>query len=295
MIVNGAFQRFGTLSIPCGLFFEAQYPGHALHCLQDTVVNGVRAQAFRPEDVDGLHPARIALLAPVDERTFAAEKPCGLIVGGPEIVFERTPDDRVNFGEPCPVARDDVDLPRRERPDHAVARTGPRTAGSRVLDDAPQSVDLAHQRDARYVGDRFGQRQQHAVTHVACPDPGPQCTCSQCRIGFDVVDHLIDGHVVKCRLEGRDAGVCTVCRNVVLLPPDAGFSVGGGVVRDDRGGAFGISVPVALADAVVIPGIGVVAVDELPLARAAGDCGEGCEQDGNSAEIHGRYLSLMMI
>jgi len=120
VLVDGLLQRFSLLSILLDIFLVAQQGCHILQHVQHPIVSRIGAETFTQVDVCRLCPCGIALFAPVDERTFAAEQSCLRIIHHHEIAFQTTCDNGISLLHPFHVARSEVDVPCSQRPHHTV-------------------------------------------------------------------------------------------------------------------------------------------------------------------------------
>ena len=99
--------------------------GHLRKHVECTIEDGVGAEAFALGYVHGLHPARIALLAPVDERRFAAIEAGGRVECGHTVRVQAAADDVVDLPEPGVAAGLKVNLPSGGSPYLTVCAAGP--------------------------------------------------------------------------------------------------------------------------------------------------------------------------
>ena len=205
--------------IPCGEL-RLTPPGRDLgEHLAGAAVYGAGSEVLAGIDVRRLHPARILLLAPVEEGALAAHELRDGIVDHPHVVLHRTADHGPDRIEPRLVARDLVDLVGRHGPDHAVRRDGPGAARTRILHDAAQRVDLAHQTLFRHLGLHVRHGQQDAVAHVARPHAAPVPAGAERRIGLDGAVHLVERKVVHGPFDGQAPDQPGIGRNIGPEPP----------------------------------------------------------------------------
>ncbi len=91
------------------------------------------AKCFALINVGSLHPAGIALLAPVDKRRLTMHQPRLLVIDGLIIILKRILHHRIDFAQPILVAGGLVNLESRHSPYLAVGADRPCTPGTCIL------------------------------------------------------------------------------------------------------------------------------------------------------------------
>ena len=109
------------------------------------IVNDGSGESLRLVYIGALHPAGMALLAPVDKRSFSAHESGFGAVDSLCIGLKRSADHGIYEFEPFPVAGHFIDFPSGDAPYLAVGRDGPGSAAAGVLNDASQRVYFLHQ------------------------------------------------------------------------------------------------------------------------------------------------------
>ena len=181
-------------------------------------MHNVGVGGFRGVDVGRLHPARIALLAPVNERRLAAHRALRRVYHLAVVGHGAAPYP-VGILQPRAVARYLIHLPGRQEPYHTVGADGPRAAAARILHYHPATVHLALQRRHRRLRLQRRHTQDDGVRHIARPHARPFLACAQRGVGLHGVHHLVETHVIDgCqqllrRLQTR------IGAKVILAPP----------------------------------------------------------------------------
>ncbi len=99
----------------CGplLRWLTEFSGHQCKNLIGTKVNAVSTEIFRVIYINGLHPARIRLFAPIQEGGFSMREPrCG-VYDHLLIIQNGILDHLITLLKPLPVSRHKIDLPGR--------------------------------------------------------------------------------------------------------------------------------------------------------------------------------------
>ncbi len=151
-----------------GLALPAEDFGHVGHSLQRGGIHHVGAHCLALRYIDGLHPARIALLAPVDKGGLPLDK-AALTHHGLLILLERTDGNGIDCLQPFPVARNLIYLVCRQGPHHSVGRDRPRAARTGVLDDLSARIHLLHERDHRSLWLQGGHGKDYRIADIAGP------------------------------------------------------------------------------------------------------------------------------
>ena len=177
------------------------------------------AQCLALGDVGSLHPAGIALLAPVDERCLAANQPGLRVVDGLVVILKRILDYGINPVEPALVASSFVDLECGDAPYLSVGAYGPRTSGARILHDTSVGGDFMFERYARHLRLQGCHSEDYGVAHVARPYSGPFLAGAERPVRLDGIHHLVEAHIEYGVVEGIGCGELRIFRNIVLEIP----------------------------------------------------------------------------
>ena len=177
------------------------------------------SQRLALSDIGRLHPAGIALLAPVDERCLASNQPRLGVVDGLVVVLKRILDYGIDPVEPALVARSLVYLECGDAPYLSVGADGPRTSGARILHDAAVGGDFMFERYARHLGLQGGHSEDYGVAHVARPYSGPFLAGAEGPVRLNGVHHLVEAHIEYGVVEGIGCGELRIFRNIVLEIP----------------------------------------------------------------------------
>ena len=183
--------------------FFAQFPGHRCHRLEHLRIHHVGTEALRHVYISGLHPQRITLLTPVDERTFSSIQACLGIIQSMMIAFQALQHHGICFPEPLHITGRQIDLPRCYSPDDTVARTWPRPAGAGILDNTSQFINLHLQRRHDIFRNHIRKRKDGTITDIPGPYTAPKGSCPESSVLFDIIDHLVNCEIVQSGLQSR--------------------------------------------------------------------------------------------
>ena len=287
---GGEFGRAG--GVIGGLLLLAEVGGHVGEGLEGGGIHHVGAHGFALRDVGGLHPLRVALLAPVDERSLALDEAAFGADGG-VVLGDAAHGDGVDGLEPFAVAGHLIYLIGGEHPHDSVGRDGPGTARAGVLDDLARGVHLLHERDHRGLGLEGCHGEDDRIADVAGPDAGPFLAGAQGGVGFDGVDHLVEAHVVDGAVQEVAAFQHGVCREVVAARPFLadGHEISGTALvgAADMAVVLGPGLEFILIDGVALPAVGVGLHDDS-VGRGRLRCdGGGCESRQGKGLVHWLY------
>ena len=196
--IGGKRIGFGKKLVSLSLLAE-----HLRH-LPDSAERGgihhVGAHRLALRDVYGLHPFRMALLAPVYKRGLTLHE-SAFTHHRLLILLQRTEGDRIYLLEPFAVSRHFINLISGKRPHQAVGRDGPRPARTGILDDLPARVNLLHQRNHRSFRLHVSHGEDDGIAHIAGPHSRPLLTCAQGGIRLHGIHHLVERHVIQSLMQ----------------------------------------------------------------------------------------------
>jgi len=161
--VDGLGYLVGASGVGCGLLLVAHYAcyfGEGAPCL---CVHHRGAERFGGVYVGGLHPSRIRLFAPVDERGLASDQPGGLVAHHGVVVFKRAANHGVYLFKPLARAGGLVHFEGGDGPYLAVGAHGPSASRAGILYDASVGGDFMLERYTRDLRLQGGHGEDYRI------------------------------------------------------------------------------------------------------------------------------------
>ena len=185
----------------------------------------IGTQTLRGRNITSIHPLRIALFSPVDERRLTLCKACLLIIDSPHIHLKRLLDHRIYSLKPLHISCHLIDLPSRSGPDHTVCTARPCTACSCILHNLALRVNLAKKTGHCRLWLHISHRKDDTIAHVTSPHTAPLKTGTQRAIRLHRIDALIHRHIVHRLLDSVRSRELRKRRNIVLLLPHKAIAI----------------------------------------------------------------------
>ena len=288
MLIDGAYDIIGHCRVACCFIGWSEFIFEFGKYTQSLGLYDGCAEGFRIIYICGLHPFRIALFAPVDERCFAFYQAVGRVYSK-DIILQAVLNYRIDIFKPPAVACNFVQFVCRHSPYHAIGADRPCATASGVLNDASCWRHFFHKWYFWSLRLHIGHGEKYRVADVASPYSGPFAACAQCGVRFDGIYHFVKPHVVDRFMEGVGRRQLWILAYVILEFPAfldrVRISGRSGICRYNFLGIRRRSIKWALGNCISVPAICVGSDDVIVRtvactwsAEHTADCDAGKEK-----------------